>query len=65
LGFHPHIHCLVPGAGLNDCGRFVRVKQPNNRLTSFAWSTCRRPSGSICALSSTPTTGRSIPASGA
>jgi hypothetical protein len=29
LGFHPHIHCLVPGAGLNDRGRLVRVKQPD------------------------------------
>lgn len=28
LGFHPHIHCLVPGAGLDDRGRFVRVKNP-------------------------------------
>lgn len=28
LGFHPHIHCLVPGAGLNEHGRFVRVKKP-------------------------------------
>jgi hypothetical protein len=28
LGFHPHIHCLVPGAGLDARGRFVRVKQP-------------------------------------
>jgi hypothetical protein len=27
LGFHPHIHCLIPGAGLNDRGRFVCVKQ--------------------------------------
>jgi predicted RNA-binding Zn-ribbon protein involved in translation (DUF1610 family) len=26
LGFHPHIHCLVPGAGLNALGDFVRVK---------------------------------------
>ena len=26
LEFHPHIHCLVPGAGLNDTGDFVRVK---------------------------------------
>ena len=26
LGFHPHIHCLVPGAGLNATGDFVRVK---------------------------------------
>ena len=26
LGFHPHIHCLVPGAGLNAIGDFVRVK---------------------------------------
>ena len=29
LGVHPHIHCLVPGAGLNDRGRFVRVKEPD------------------------------------
>lgn len=29
LGFHPHIHCLVPGAGLNELGRLVRVKQPD------------------------------------
>jgi hypothetical protein len=28
LGFHPHIHCLVPGAGLNRHGRFVRVPKP-------------------------------------
>jgi len=28
LGFPPHIHCVVPGAGLNDRGRFVRVKKP-------------------------------------
>jgi Putative transposase/Transposase zinc-binding domain len=27
LGFHPHIHCLVPGAGLNDRGRPVRVRE--------------------------------------
>ena len=26
LGFHPHIHCLVPGAGLNATGDYVRVK---------------------------------------
>jgi hypothetical protein len=26
LEFHPHIHCLVPGAGLNARGDFVRVK---------------------------------------
>jgi hypothetical protein len=26
LQFHPHIHCLVPGAGLNATGDFVRVK---------------------------------------
>jgi hypothetical protein len=26
LDFHPHIHCLVPGAGLNARGDFVRVK---------------------------------------
>ena len=28
LEFHPHIHCLVPGAGLDDQGKFVRVKNP-------------------------------------
>ena len=28
LEFHPHIHCLVPGAGLNDQNQFVRVKKP-------------------------------------
>jgi Putative transposase/Transposase zinc-binding domain len=28
LEFHPHIHCLVPGAGLNDQGAVVRVKKP-------------------------------------
>jgi hypothetical protein len=27
LEFHPHIHCLVPGAGLNARGDFVRVKK--------------------------------------
>jgi hypothetical protein len=26
LEFHPHIHCLVPGAGLNQDGRFVTVR---------------------------------------
>lgn len=29
LGFHPHIHCLVPGAGLDEAGHFVHVKQAN------------------------------------
>lgn len=28
LQFHPHIHCLVPGAGLDEQGKFVRVKNP-------------------------------------
>lgn len=27
LGFHPHIHCLVPGAGLDEKGQLVRVKK--------------------------------------
>ena len=27
MGFHPHIHCLVPGAGLDERGRLVRVKK--------------------------------------
>lgn len=26
LEFHPHIHCLVPGAGLDGHGNYVRVK---------------------------------------
>lgn len=28
MGFHPHIHCLVPGAGLDAQGRPRRVKSP-------------------------------------
>jgi len=32
LEFHPHIHCLVPGAGLNPDGQFVTVKNPNYLL---------------------------------
>ena len=28
LEFHPHLHCLVPGAGLNQDNQFVRVKKP-------------------------------------
>lgn len=28
LEFHPHLHCLVPGAGLNEQKQFVRVKKP-------------------------------------
>lgn len=27
LEFHPHIHCLVPGAGLDDEGKLVRAAQ--------------------------------------
>jgi hypothetical protein len=30
LDFHPHIHCLVPGAGLNARGDFVRVKKTDH-----------------------------------
>ncbi len=29
LEFHPHLHCLVPGAGLDARGHFVRVQQDN------------------------------------
>lgn len=29
LHFHPHIHCIVPGAGINAAGRVVRVKNAN------------------------------------
>jgi hypothetical protein len=32
LEFHPHIHCLVRGAGLNRQGRVVRVKKPDSLL---------------------------------
>ena len=39
LGFHPHIHCLVPGAGLNDRGRFVWVRRPD-RLVHLAHLRC-------------------------
>jgi Putative transposase/Transposase zinc-binding domain len=28
LEFHPHLHCLVPGAGLNERNQLVRVKNP-------------------------------------
>lgn len=28
LEFHPHIHCLVPGAGLDEQGQFVTVSKP-------------------------------------
>lgn len=28
LHFHPHLHCIVPGAGLDPAGRVVRVKSP-------------------------------------
>ncbi len=27
MGFHPHLHCLVPGAGFDVRGRWVRVQQ--------------------------------------
>ena len=29
LEFHPHIHCLVPGAGLGEQGQFVAVRKPH------------------------------------
>lgn len=29
MGFHPHIHTIVPGAGLDAQGRVVRVKNPD------------------------------------
>jgi hypothetical protein len=35
LEFHPHIHCLVPGVGLNAQGKLVRVKSPK-RLVHLA-----------------------------
>jgi hypothetical protein len=28
LHFHPHLHCIVPGAGIEACGRVVTVKDP-------------------------------------
>ena len=38
LEFHPHIHCLVPGAGLNAPGDYVRVRkrQVPGLFASFA-----------------------------
>jgi hypothetical protein len=33
LDFHPHIHCLVPGAGLGAHGQYVRVR--NERFLLF------------------------------
>jgi hypothetical protein len=32
LEFHPHIHCLVPGAGLDAQGHYVQVKTPDYLL---------------------------------
>jgi len=32
VGFHPHIHCLVPGAGLDRRGRWVCVKKADRLL---------------------------------
>lgn len=32
LGFHPHIHCLVPGVGLDAHGQLVRVKNSGRLL---------------------------------
>lgn len=29
LLFHPHIHCIVPGAGIDATGKVVTVKNPN------------------------------------
>jgi hypothetical protein len=29
LHFHPHIHCIVPGAGIDQTGRVVTVKNEN------------------------------------
>ena len=29
LHFHPHLHCIVPGAGIHAKGRVVRVKNAN------------------------------------
>ena len=33
LDFHPHIHCLVPGGGLDAHGQYVRVK--NERFLRY------------------------------
>ena len=29
LVFHPHLHCIVPGAGLDALGRLSRIKDPD------------------------------------
>ena len=62
LGFHPHIHCLVPGAGL-DAQRPARAGE---ELRS-SWSicrTCKPPFASTYTACSRNTTGKSIPPSG-
>jgi hypothetical protein len=34
--FHPHIHCIVPGAGLDEQGRYVSVKKAHYLMPADA-----------------------------
>lgn len=36
LLFHPHVHCLVPGAGLDVSGRYRQVKSPQFLVAAAA-----------------------------
>ena len=58
IGFHPHIHCVVPGVGL-ECSRpaCARERSPSSW---FICRICKRPSASTSTACSRNTTGRSI-----
>ena len=62
LGFHPHIHCLVPGAGLNAAGQFVRVKNPE--FLRLSASVAGRLSPALLSAVEGTRTGQSIRPSG-
>ena len=36
MHFHPHVHCIVPGAGLDAQGRYVSVKQADYLMPADA-----------------------------
>jgi hypothetical protein len=42
LQFHPHLHCIVPGAGLDAAGRVVTVKNANFLVSQSALRTVFR-----------------------
>ena len=58
LDFHPHIHCLVPGAGLNARDALSASGSP---ISSCSWVTSRPPIASIFTVSCTSSTGPSTP----